>query len=67
MTTHSGCLWDYPEDVALAHKKVRGIKLALSSVLDDDDESAAILNEVGDLVTANTRHLVVKGGFIHHL
>ena len=49
MTTHSGCIWDYPEDVALAYGKVRGIKLALSSLL-DDDESAAILEEVGDCV-----------------
>jgi hypothetical protein len=48
MTTHSGCCWDYPEDVALAYGKVRGIKLALNSLYDDDDASAAVLDEIGD-------------------
>jgi hypothetical protein len=48
MTTHAGCVWDYPEDVALAHTGVRGNKLALCSVLGDDDQIAEILDEIGD-------------------
>lgn len=50
MTTHEGCFWDFPEDVALAHGKVRGIKLALNSLYEDDDASNAVLEEIGDCV-----------------
>ncbi len=48
MTTHPGCALDFPEDVALAYGKVRGIKLALTSLYDDDNASEAVLDEIGD-------------------
>jgi hypothetical protein len=35
--THQGCVWDYPEDVVLVYGKVRGIRLVLASLYDDDD------------------------------
>jgi hypothetical protein len=48
MTTHKGCIWDCPLDVAIAYGKVRGIKLVLASVRKEDDASAAVLEEMGD-------------------
>lgn len=50
MTTHDGCSWDYPPEVVLAFGEVRGLKLALASVLDDDAASSAVLDEIGDCV-----------------
>jgi hypothetical protein len=41
---------DYPEDVALAYGKVRGTKLALNSLYEDDDAASAVLDEIGDCV-----------------
>lgn len=57
MTTHTGCYMDYPEDVVLAYGKVRGIKLALYSLRDDDEASDAVLDEVGDCAVC-LRHLI---------
>lgn len=57
MTTHPGCCWDYPDDVALAYGKVRGIKLVLNDLYDDDDVSRAVLDEIGDCAEC-LRHLV---------
>lgn len=50
MTTHSGCFWDYPEDVVLAYGKARGLRLIVASARDDDDEKDAVLEEIGDCV-----------------
>ncbi|WP_198967278.1 hypothetical protein [Mycobacterium shottsii] len=50
MTTHDGCSWDYPREVVLAFGEVRGLKLALASVQDDDAASSAVLDEIGDCV-----------------
>lgn len=50
MTTHEGCVWDYPEDVAIAFAEVRGCRLTLASVQDDDAAATAVLDEIGDCV-----------------
>ncbi|MEX7474577.1 hypothetical protein AB4Z39_33340 [Mycobacterium adipatum] len=48
MTTHSGCSWDYPEDVALAYGEDRGLRLMLAFVRDDDAAKGAVYDEIGD-------------------
>jgi hypothetical protein len=47
VTTHSGCAWDYPEDVALAYGKVRGHQLVLANVRGDANAGQAVLDEIG--------------------
>lgn len=56
MTTHSGCVWDFPLDVALVHAEVRGIKLVLASLRDDEADTEAVLDEIGDCVEC-LRHM----------
>lgn len=48
MTTHPGCVWDYPEDVATGYGEVRGLRLVLASLRDDDADDSPILDEMGD-------------------
>lgn len=58
MTTHPGCYMDYPEEVALAYGKVRGMKLAVNSIYaDEEDDSVAVLDEIGDCAVC-LRHLI---------
>jgi hypothetical protein len=57
MTTHSGCALDYPEDVALAHGTVRGYKLVLAAIRDDESASEALVDEIGDCAEC-LRHMI---------
>lgn len=47
MTTHPGCSLDFPE-VAEAYANIRGHRLILASLRDDDDSMTAVLDEMGD-------------------
>jgi hypothetical protein len=44
---HRGCALDDP-DAALAFGKVRGYRLVLASLHEDDDASVTVLDEIGD-------------------
>lgn len=48
MTTHSGCSWDYPEDIVLAYGEERGLRLMLASAREDDAAKDAVFDEIGD-------------------
>ncbi|WP_454560871.1 hypothetical protein [Mycobacterium haemophilum] len=45
--THMGCVYDDP-DAALAFGQVRGHRLVLASLYDDDEDGRAVLEEIGD-------------------
>lgn len=47
MTTHSGCSWDYPEDIVLAYGEERGLRLMLTSAREDDAAKDVPLRQEG--------------------
>jgi hypothetical protein len=48
VTTHSGCFWDTPQEVALAYGNVRGLQLVRAQAQDDKRAIDAVLDEIGD-------------------